>query len=100
MDSHFVVKLCEAAQVFEMVDYVRKMTVKKSCRYDELGLFKHLLLLLLKNVWVFLCVFGIDVFSEDILFSDSLVCLFILKFISCGITKNTQSKHACISVAG
>ena len=41
--SHCVVKLHEAAQLFMMVDYVRKMTVKKSCKYGEYGLFERLL---------------------------------------------------------
>ena len=30
-----------------MVDYVREMTVKKSCKYGEYGSFEHLVLLLL-----------------------------------------------------
>ena len=29
-----------------MVDHVRKMTVKKSCKYGEYGSFEHLLFLL------------------------------------------------------
>ena len=29
-----------------MVDYVKKMTVKKSCKYGKYGLFEHLLSLL------------------------------------------------------
>ena len=31
--------------MFIMVDYVREMTVKKSCKHDEYGLFEHLLFL-------------------------------------------------------
>ena len=43
--SHCVVKLCEATQMLVMVDYVRKMTVKKSCKYGEYGSFEHSLFL-------------------------------------------------------
>ena len=43
----FVRSLCckVACQMFVMVDYVRKMTVKKSCKYGEHGSFEHLLFL-------------------------------------------------------
>ena len=41
-----VVKLHEATPMFMMVDYVRYMTVKKSCKYGECGLFEHLPFLL------------------------------------------------------
>ena len=44
--SQPVVKLQEAPQIFMMVDYVRKMSVKKSCTYGEYGLFKHFALVL------------------------------------------------------
>ena len=47
MCSHSVVKLHEATQMFLMVEYVKKMTVKKSCKYGENGLFEHLLFLFL-----------------------------------------------------
>ena len=40
-----MVKLPEATQKLAMVDHVRKMTVNKSCKYGEYGLFDHLLLL-------------------------------------------------------
>ena len=43
--SHSFVKLYEASQMFVMVDYVGKMTVKKSCRYGKYGSFEHLLFL-------------------------------------------------------
>ena len=43
--SHSVVKLHEATQMFMMVDYVSKMSVKKSCKYGEYGSFEHLLFL-------------------------------------------------------
>ena len=33
--------------MFVMVDYVREMTVKKSCKYGEYGLFEQLLFLFL-----------------------------------------------------
>ena len=29
--------------MFMMVDYVREMTVKKSCKYGKYGMFEHLL---------------------------------------------------------
>ena len=31
----------EAAQMFKMVDYVKKVTVKKFCKYVKYGLFEH-----------------------------------------------------------
>ena len=36
--------------MFIMVDYVRKMTVKKSCKNYEYGSFQHLLFLFVKIV--------------------------------------------------
>ena len=45
--NHSVIKLHEETQMFTMVDFVRKMTVKKSYKYGEYRLFEHLLLLLL-----------------------------------------------------
>ena len=44
--NHCVVKLHEATQVFMMVDYVREMTVRRSCKYGEYGSLKHMLFLL------------------------------------------------------
>ena len=40
--SHSVVKFHEATQMFVTVDYLREMTVKKSCKYGEYGSFEHL----------------------------------------------------------
>ena len=37
-----VVKWHEVTQMFMMVDYVGKKTVKKSCKYGEYGSFEHL----------------------------------------------------------
>ena len=37
---------CKSTQMFVMVDYVREMTAKKSCKYGEYGSFEHLLFLL------------------------------------------------------
>ena len=37
--------------MFVVVDYVRQMTVKKSCKYGKYGLFEHLLFLLF--LWCF-----------------------------------------------
>ena len=48
---HSVVKLHEATQMFRMVDYVREMTVKKSCKYSEYGSFGHLFFLFLCAVF-------------------------------------------------
>ena len=42
--SHSLVKLPKATQMFVMVDYVREITVKKSCKNGEYGSFEHLLL--------------------------------------------------------
>ena len=39
-------KLREATEMFVMVDYVREVTVKKTCKYGEYRLLEHLLLLL------------------------------------------------------
>ena len=41
----FCCKVVWRTQMFEMVDYVRKMAVKKSCTYGEYGSFDHLLFL-------------------------------------------------------
>ena len=38
-------KLHEATQMFMMVDDVREMALKKSCKYGEYGSFEHLLFL-------------------------------------------------------
>ena len=43
--GHRVVKLHEATQMFVMLDYVRVMTVKKSCKCGKYGSFEHLLFL-------------------------------------------------------
>ena len=45
MCSHSVVKLYETTPMFLMVDYVRELTVKKSCKYGEYGSFEHFTLL-------------------------------------------------------
>ena len=37
-----VMKWPEGARAFGMVDYVREMTAKKSCQYEEYGSFEHL----------------------------------------------------------
>ena len=43
--SQFVVKLPEATHMFVMIDRVREMTVKKSCKFAVCGHFEHLLFL-------------------------------------------------------
>ena len=43
--EHVLWFLHEATQMFVMIDYVRKMTAKKSCKYGEYGPFEHLLFL-------------------------------------------------------
>ena len=43
--NHSVVKLHEAFQMFRMVDHVRWITSKKSCKSGEFGSFKHVFLL-------------------------------------------------------
>ena len=40
---HFVIKFHETTKMFLMVNYKRRMTLKKSCRYGEYGSFEHLL---------------------------------------------------------
>ena len=59
MCSHYVVKLIEATQN-NMIDYVREMTVKKSCNFGKYGLFEHLLFLFLAYVTLlyFLTIFS------------------------------------------
>ena len=54
MCSHSILKLHEATKMFVMVDYVREMTVKKSCKYGEYGSFEHLLILFTSCK----CIFG------------------------------------------
>ena len=41
----FVIKLHEATQIYVVVDYVRDMTVKKSCKCGKGGSIEHLLFL-------------------------------------------------------
>ena len=41
----FCCKLHEATQVFVVVDYVREMILKKSCKFGDCGSFEHLLFL-------------------------------------------------------
>ena len=41
----FKISLRRATQMLVMVDYVREMAGKKSCKYGEYGSFEHLLLL-------------------------------------------------------
>ena len=48
--SYSYVKLHEAAQLFIMVHYVRKLTVKKLCKNGESGSFEQLLFLLENEV--------------------------------------------------
>ena len=50
MCSSCVVKLHEATQMFMMIDYVRKITVKKYCKYGKYELFEHLFFLFVGTV--------------------------------------------------
>ena len=43
-------KLHEATKMFMMVDYIREMTSKRSCKHGEYGLFEHLTLFFLKTI--------------------------------------------------
>ena len=52
--SYSVIKFYEATQMFPIVDYVREMIVKKSCKYGNWGSYEHFLFLYL---WC-LCVWG------------------------------------------
>ena len=42
--SYSVVKLHEATEMFTVVDYVRELTEKKSCKYGEYGSFALIVL--------------------------------------------------------
>ena len=54
----FCRKLNEATQMLGTVDYVRVVTLKKTCKYEEYGLFEYLL---------FFCCVGVD-FNSDVIF--------------------------------
>ena len=73
--SHFAVKLHATTQMFVMVDYVREMTVKKSCKCGKCGLFEHLL---------FFFLFMLLIFQR---YWTSISCVF--KFIFCEF----QARH-------
>ena len=47
------VKLHETSQMFMMGDYVRKTTVKKTCKDGEYGSFKYLLFLVFLSFFFF-----------------------------------------------
>ena len=49
--------------MFVMVDYVRKMTVKKSCKYGDYGSFEYLLLLFVQVVSDISCFVEMGVLS-------------------------------------
>ena len=49
-------KLHEATQMFEMVDYVREMIVKKSCKYGKYESFERLFFLFC----LFVCLFFLN----------------------------------------
>ena len=51
--EHFVIKLHEASQMFMVVDYVRGMTVKKSCKYCEWRSCECLLFLIIADSAIF-----------------------------------------------
>ena len=46
--------------MFMMVDYVRKMTAKKSCKYGEYGLFERVLFLF---ILFLICMFKISIYG-------------------------------------
>ena len=72
--NHSVEKLCEAAQMFVMVDCVREMTVKKSCKYAKYGSCEHLLFLFCLG---FLCSF----FAFFSFFLCMILCVCFLLFV-------------------
>ena len=70
-------KLHEATQMFMMVDNVREVTSKKSCKYDGYGSFDHFLFLfcyMCANVCVCVCVCGCLIVCWFLL----CVCVFLL----------------------
>ena len=54
-------KLHEATKMFVMVSYVRKIIVKKSCKYGEYGWFEHLLFMFL----YFIGLYGPQCFKKE-----------------------------------
>ena len=85
MYSHFVVELHEATEMLVMVDYLRGMTVKKSCKYDKYGSFRQLLFLFIHMInmqnEVEFCIKDHDAFIDFcyIVFSDIMEKCFISK---------------------
>ena len=81
--------------MFVMVDYVRGMTVKKSCKHGEYGLFEDLLflfLLLLLLLW--LLVNSLSTSSPyfvPILHRNGLLCVSVTR----GVTVSTSAFLAC-----
>ena len=69
-----IVKLHETTQMFVMVDSVREITVKKSCKYGEYGSFKHLLFLCVVLFLFLLCFCFVFVLF---LLCFVLFCLFV-----------------------
>ena len=53
-----------------MVDYVRKMTVKKSYKYGKIGSFEHFLFLFV----LFVCLSDCCSMDPTLMFSDKCVC--------------------------
>ena len=75
MCSYSVVKLLEAPQIFLMIDYVKKMTVKKPFKNGEYGAFE-LLLFLFVVAWGIL--FVLSFFSSWFDLCISVIFLYFL----------------------
>ena len=62
-----------------MVDYVREMTVKKPCKYDEYGSFEHMLFLFV--LFLFFCR-GIKIIVYYIIIIIFVIIIVIMIFLS------------------
>ena len=78
--------------MFVMVDYVKEITEKKSCKYDGSGSFEHLLLLCLKKRLTHWHVFR---HLQTIFFKLGMVMGLIVHLISVWMTLAVIQCHSC-----
>ena len=88
-------QLYEAIKVFVVVGYVRKMTVKKSCKYGEYGSLEHLLFelmfillsIVMSTMYIYQCRCSV------VLHYTFMLILWLMLLISCSI----NDSMVCIS---